>query len=521
MARAGLVTTRRGGTRIFYALASDRVADLWSALTQVAAEHVAGLRQLAEAYLGSREGIEVIGRDELAARLARGEVLVLDVRPVAEYAAGHITGARSVPVTEMRLHLRAARRRRRRRLLPGSLLRVCRRGGARAEPPRVPGMATGRRFPRVEARRPAGSHGGRRRGEPGMAGTLIVPIVDEGLGNSAYLIDLGDGRALAVDVPRHLRAVRAADRRHRLTAAFAADTHLHADFLSGALQLAAEDGAQILASAAGCRAFAHRGLADGDEVDLGGLTLRAWATPAIPLSTLPTCCSMGRRCWGCSPVGRCWWARLPAPTCPGRSTPSRWPAPSTPRWAGCSRCPMQLQEPQLVELAWRHDCSGRTDDCLLSPRELLRMRTFWAPTRRSEGGGPVPGRPHPRPSARLRLHDGYAPDGHSLVGPLPATPDVWILGGFSGHGFQLVPAIGEIAAYLIRYGRTSLPIAPSTPAATSTRVPPQAGSWRARHGAPYSSWRRHHMPVSLRPSGARSSHGYMPHTASSPRSYAE
>ena len=112
-----------------------------------------------------------------------------------------------------------------------------------------------------------------------MAGTRIVPVVDEGLGNSAYLVDLGDGRALAVDAPRDLRAVRAAAGRHGLTAAFAADTHLHADFLSGARQLAAEDGAQILASAAGCRAFGHRGLADGDEVDLGGLTLRAWATP--------------------------------------------------------------------------------------------------------------------------------------------------------------------------------------------------------------------------------------------------
>src|SRR2546429_1453032 len=112
-----------------------------------------------------------------------------------------------------------------------------------------------------------------------MAGTQIVPVVDEGLGNSAYLVDLGDGRALAVDAPRDLRAVRAAAGRHGLTVAFAADTHLHADFLSGARQLAADDGAQILASAAGCRAFAHRGLADGEEVDLGGLTLRAWATP--------------------------------------------------------------------------------------------------------------------------------------------------------------------------------------------------------------------------------------------------
>ncbi len=112
-----------------------------------------------------------------------------------------------------------------------------------------------------------------------MAGTRIIPIVDEGLGNSAYLVALGDGRALAVDVPRDLRAVRAAAGRHGLTVAFAADTHLHADFLSGAVQLAADHGAQVLASTAGCRAFDHRGLADGDEVDLGGLTLRAWATP--------------------------------------------------------------------------------------------------------------------------------------------------------------------------------------------------------------------------------------------------
>jgi rhodanese-related sulfurtransferase/glyoxylase-like metal-dependent hydrolase (beta-lactamase superfamily II) len=112
-----------------------------------------------------------------------------------------------------------------------------------------------------------------------VAGTTVVPVVDEGLGNSAYLVDLGDGRALAVDVPRDLRAVRAAAGRYGLVVRFAADTHLHADFLSGAVQLAADDGARILASAAGRRAFGHRGLADGDEVDLGGLTLRAWATP--------------------------------------------------------------------------------------------------------------------------------------------------------------------------------------------------------------------------------------------------
>jgi len=107
MARAGLVTTRRDGTRIFYALASERVADLWSALRDVAGEHVAGLERLAAAYIGDRAGVEVVDRTELAARLRRREVVVLDVRPEVEFAAGHIAGARSVPITELRRHLRA------------------------------------------------------------------------------------------------------------------------------------------------------------------------------------------------------------------------------------------------------------------------------------------------------------------------------------------------------------------------------------------------------------------------------
>lgn len=112
-----------------------------------------------------------------------------------------------------------------------------------------------------------------------MAAVELVPIIDEGLGNSAYLVDLGDGRALVVDVSRDLRPVHAAAAQRGLTVAFAADTHLHADFLSGAHQLGATLGTQILASAAGHREFAHTGLHDGDEVDLGGLRLRAWSTP--------------------------------------------------------------------------------------------------------------------------------------------------------------------------------------------------------------------------------------------------
>ena len=107
MARAGLLTTRRDGTRVFYALAGERVAALWAALRDVAAEHVAGVERLARAYLGDREGLEAISRKELASRLRRGDVTVLDVRPGSEFRAGHIAGARSVPVAELRRSLRS------------------------------------------------------------------------------------------------------------------------------------------------------------------------------------------------------------------------------------------------------------------------------------------------------------------------------------------------------------------------------------------------------------------------------
>jgi rhodanese-related sulfurtransferase len=106
MAHAGVLTTRRDGTRIYYALASDRVAELWSAMRDVAAEHVDGLERLAAAYLGDRAGLDTIDRAELARRLRGGGVVVLDVRPEAEYGAGHIAGARSVPLDELRRRLR-------------------------------------------------------------------------------------------------------------------------------------------------------------------------------------------------------------------------------------------------------------------------------------------------------------------------------------------------------------------------------------------------------------------------------
>src|SRR5581483_5850879 len=90
LARAGLVRSRRAGTRVFYRLASDRVAELWAAVGDVAVRHLAGVSVLADEHLGGRDDIEQLSANGRAERLGRGDVVVLDVRPEPEYRAGHI-----------------------------------------------------------------------------------------------------------------------------------------------------------------------------------------------------------------------------------------------------------------------------------------------------------------------------------------------------------------------------------------------------------------------------------------------
>jgi rhodanese-related sulfurtransferase len=107
LARAGLLQTRREGTRVLYRLAGDGVAQLWQAIREVAAEHVAGIEQLAQAYLGGNGGLEPLTRAELQRRLDAGDVVVLDVRPALEYRAGHVAGARSVPMKELEAQMHA------------------------------------------------------------------------------------------------------------------------------------------------------------------------------------------------------------------------------------------------------------------------------------------------------------------------------------------------------------------------------------------------------------------------------
>jgi hydroxyacylglutathione hydrolase len=107
----------------------------------------------------------------------------------------------------------------------------------------------------------------------------IHPVVDEGLGNSAYVVELGDGRALVVDPARDPTPYLELARWRRQRIAYTVETHLHADFLTGSRELATGEGAQVLAPRASRLGFGHRGLEDGDEVDLGGLILRTVATP--------------------------------------------------------------------------------------------------------------------------------------------------------------------------------------------------------------------------------------------------
>ncbi len=105
--RAGLVATRRDGTSVRYRLAAPEVFELLRNLRTLAAARLAGVERLAAAYLGDRDELEPVTREELARRLRDGAgLVVLDVRPAEEHRAGHIPGAVSIPVDELKRRLR-------------------------------------------------------------------------------------------------------------------------------------------------------------------------------------------------------------------------------------------------------------------------------------------------------------------------------------------------------------------------------------------------------------------------------
>jgi rhodanese-related sulfurtransferase/predicted transcriptional regulator len=100
---AGMVNRAREGTRVRYSIAGDRALRLWLALRDSSVAQLAEVERAARDYLG--DDVEAIGRDELIARLNRGDVVLVDVRPGEEFAAGHIDGARSIPLDELEQRL--------------------------------------------------------------------------------------------------------------------------------------------------------------------------------------------------------------------------------------------------------------------------------------------------------------------------------------------------------------------------------------------------------------------------------
>ena len=103
----GLVSSRRESTFVYYELSDGEVFELWRSLRSVAASRRAEVSRLADAYIGARDTLEPVTRQELRRRLRSGDgVLVLDVRPPEEFAAGHLPEAVSIPITELQRRLR-------------------------------------------------------------------------------------------------------------------------------------------------------------------------------------------------------------------------------------------------------------------------------------------------------------------------------------------------------------------------------------------------------------------------------
>lgn len=98
---AGVVEARKEGLRVFYRHAAGGVHEAVRAIRGLAQARLAEVDRLVDAYLGDRDDLEPVSRQELARRVRDRDVVVIDVRPRPEYAAGHIAGAVSVPVAEL------------------------------------------------------------------------------------------------------------------------------------------------------------------------------------------------------------------------------------------------------------------------------------------------------------------------------------------------------------------------------------------------------------------------------------
>jgi rhodanese-related sulfurtransferase/DNA-binding HxlR family transcriptional regulator len=104
--QAGLVEGHKQGLFVEYRLADGGVFDLVRAMRVLAERRLADVSRLVETHLGAQDEFEAVSREELRARMRSGSVIVLDVRPRAEYDAAHIAGAVSMPLAELPRELR-------------------------------------------------------------------------------------------------------------------------------------------------------------------------------------------------------------------------------------------------------------------------------------------------------------------------------------------------------------------------------------------------------------------------------
>lgn len=98
---AQLVEVRREGLYAYYRLGDENVFRVWQAIRDLGESRLAEIDRIVRTFLSNREDLEAVSASELLARLQTNGVVVLDVRPKDEYRAGHIPGARSVPVSEL------------------------------------------------------------------------------------------------------------------------------------------------------------------------------------------------------------------------------------------------------------------------------------------------------------------------------------------------------------------------------------------------------------------------------------
>lgn len=109
--QAALVTSRKEGQRVFYAIAGDDVVQMCALVRGVAENRLAEVDKLVREFIGHRDDMEAVPAKEVLDRAKRGLVLVLDVRPPEEYAAGHLPGAINIPVKELESRLAGLPRR--------------------------------------------------------------------------------------------------------------------------------------------------------------------------------------------------------------------------------------------------------------------------------------------------------------------------------------------------------------------------------------------------------------------------